>query len=548
MRITKEAFSGAVERFALKHFEKQAERLLSWLHLGRALQCAGIRTYSVAYAATMLLSIIESLPLAGLGVFLTVYASVWFIPFALAPLFIFLCFYGYPFVKIEERKERLTPEVPFMITYLGVMAPGGVSPYASFQRLTKAELLPATREESKRLVHDVEVMGEEPLTVFKKAAETNPSPSFTAFLRGYVDTVITGGDVIHYLRVKMEEALRDRAAQLKNIAENLTTMLESYMVISFMLGLMLYMMWVVGATVGGYAMSAQLFYLYVFVVTPLLAVLFLWLTNAVQPKHPFMVWGAYKVAGVSLAVAIVTFLFLPFGNLPARFGTAILVATLPPAIKNFQDSKENRGIEKGITAFLRDYTETRKTGLSPERTINVLSRYNYGAFSKHLKRINWLIETGVPTREAVTIFMKRTKSWVGKVYMYLLLETLDVGGASVATSEALASFASATEVVEREKRMGMKLTIIIPYIMVTLSLVTTIMLSRTLTEMLPFQPVVSTSVINLTLILSMLFTSLCGGLVAGKIAEETLAAGFKHAAILTLLCLVIFTVMGGGLI
>lgn len=548
MRITKQALSEAFERFALRHFEKQAEKLLLWLHLDRALQRAGIRTYSIAYMATTILSIIESLPLAVLGVFLTVYACVWFIPFALAPAFVFLCFYCYPFIKISERKEKLTPEVPFMITYLGVMGAGGVSPYASFQRLTKAELLPATREEAKRLVHDVEVMGEEPLTVFKKAAETNPSPAFSSFMRGYIDTSITGGDVQHYLKVKMEGALRERATQLKNIAGNLTTMLEAYMVVSFMLGLVLYMMWVIGAIIGGYAISAQLFYFYVFVGTPLLAVLFLWLTNAVQPKRPFMVWGAYKVACVSLAVAIVLFLFLPFGTLPARFGTAILVATLPPAIKNFQDSKESRSIERGIAAFLRDYTETRKTGLPPERTINALSQYNYGAFSKHLKRINWLIETGVSTREAITIFMKRTKSWIGKVYMYLLLETLDVGGATVAPSEALASFASATEVVEREKRAEMKLTIIIPYIMVPLSLVTTIMLSRTLTGALPIQPVVSISVINLTLILSMLFTSLCAGLVAGKIAEETLAAGFKHAALLTVLCLVIFTVIGGGLI
>lgn len=540
------AFTMKIKRFALKHFEKQAEKLLPSLRLNRALERGGVRTYAVAYVSVMILFLLQSLLIAVLGVVLTVCLSPWFFPLVLTPLFVFLGYFAYPFVKASERGEKLTPEVPFTITYQAIMVHGGVSPYASFKRLAQAELLPASREEAKRLVYQVEVMGEDPLTAFKKAAETTPSPPFTAFLRGYIDTTITGGDVKHYLQVKMEEALRDRAAQLKIVVERLTTLLEGYMVVSVMLGIVFYLMWATGGVLGGSGMGEQMFYLYVFVFTPLFAALFVWLTNAMQPKRPFADWSTYKVAACSFGVAAAVFaLLFWFGlfDLAVQFGIATLVFTLPAAIKYSKTSRENRGVEKGITAFLRDYTEARKTGLSPEKAINELSHYNYGEFSKHLKRINWLIETGVPTREAIDIFIRKTKSWMSKVYMYLLVETIDVGGATISTSEALASFASSTEAIEKEKKMTMKMAIGMPYVMVVMFLAVVQMLIHMLGGMsLPF--VANLEGQNIVLALAVMLNSVCAGFVTGKITEETAAAGFKHIFVMILICLAVSTIMG----
>jgi flagellar protein FlaJ len=541
-----DAFSVKIKRFALKHFEKQAEKLLPFLHWNRALERGGVRTYAVAYVSVMIFFLLQSLLIAALGVVLTVCLSLWFFPLVLAPLFVFLGYFAYPFVKASERGEKLTPEVPFTITYTSIMGAGGVSPYTSFKRLTQAELLPASREEAKRLVYQVEVMGEDPLTAFKKAAETTPSPSFTAFLRGYIDTTITSGNVKHYLQVKMEEALRDRSAQLKIVAERLSTLLEGYMAVSVMLGIVFYLMWATGGLLGSGGMGEQMFYLYVSVFTPLFAALFVWLANAMQPKRPFADWSTYKVAAGSFGIAVAVFAMLFwFGlfDLTIQFGIATLVFTLPAAIEYSKISRENSGVEKGITAFLRDYTEARKTGLAPEKAISELSRYNYGEFSKHLKRINWLIETGVPTREAINIFMRKTKSWLGKVYMYLLIETIDVGGATISTSEALASFASSTEAIEKEKKMTMKMAIGIPYVMVVMFLVVVEMLISMLGGMaLPF--ISNMEWQNIVLTLAVMLNSVCAGFVTGKITEETAAAGFKHIFVMILICLAVSTIMG----
>jgi len=265
-----------------------------------------------------------------------------------------------------------------------------------------------------------------------------------------------------------------------------------------------------------------------------------------QPKRPFADWSTYKVAAESFGIAVAVFaLLFWFGlfDLTIQFGIATLVFALPPTIKYHKISRENRGIEKGITAFLRDYTEARKTGLAPEKAISELSRYNYGEFSKHLKRINWLIETGVPTREAINIFVRKTKSWLGKVYMYLLIETIDVGGATISTSEALASFASSTEAIEKEKKMTMTMAIGIPYVMVVMFLVVVEMLINMLGGMsLPF--ISNMEWQNIVLTLAVMLNSVCAGFVTGKITEETAAAGFKHIFVMILICLAVSTVMG----
>jgi flagellar protein FlaJ len=334
---------------------------------------------------------------------------------------------------------------------------------------------------------------------------------------------------------------------MKIMIERLGSLLESYMVVAFLMGIMFYIMWAVDNMMGGSGgMGSQMFYLNVFLLTPLFLIVFIAAANSMQPKRPFPDYSTYRIAGVSAGVSALVFALLSlFGvlNIAGRFGVAVLFCSMFPAIHYSRLAREKESVEKGIAAFLRDYTEARKAGLSTEKIISVLAGYNYGRFSKYLKRINWLIETGVPAREAIQVFMKSTKSWLSKVYMYLLVETIDVGGATAAASEALASFATATESIEKERRMSTKMLLFIPYIMTGMYLVVVSMLMRMLAGSIPF-PAANASTMNVLLLFSVVFNSLCSGLVTGKIAEETVAAGFKHVFIMTLLSLILSLFLG----
>ena len=233
-------------------------------------------------------------------------------------------------------------------------------------------------------------------------------------------------------------------------------------------------------------------YLYTYLFTPLLSLMFIYLAHSMQPKTPITDMRPYKVFGVCGVIGVVLFLLLtsfmgyvqiPFFSslqtiidLPVAIAIALFVATAPAAVVHMKLSKEKNGMEAGINSFLRDLTEVRKTGLSPEKCIESLSNRDYGVFSKELRKISSEISWGIPVKRVIMDFLKRTKSWMTQLVMFLLVETIDVGGGTIAMIESLARFNNLTQEVEKEKRMSVRPYIMMPYLASILLVATTIMM------------------------------------------------------------------------
>jgi Bacterial type II secretion system protein F domain. len=103
-----------------------------------------------------------------------------------------------------------------------------------------------------------------------------------------------------------------------------------------------------------------------------------------------------------------------------------IVLFLPGAVAYMKYSSENFSVIHGMTVFLRDLTEVRKTGLSPEQCIIDLSRNNYGAFSKRLREIARMISWGLPLSKIYQEFVKRTYGWLERAGMFILIDAIDV--------------------------------------------------------------------------------------------------------------------------
>jgi flagellar protein FlaJ len=275
-----------------------------------------------------------------------------------------------------------------------------------------------------------------------------------------------------------------------------------------------------------------------------------------QPKSPISDYRPYKVYGISSGVAILVLMLLTgfFGmvplptqnlvDLPIAVAITLIITAVPPAIVHQKIASRKSSIEHGIASFLRDLTETRKTGLSPEKCIENLSERNYGAFSKELKKMSSDISWGIPLRNVIMDFVKKTRSWMSQIVMFLLLEAVDVGGGTISMIESLARFNNMTQEVEKEKKMSVRPYILIPYFAAVLLVATTLMTLIFTTETVAMagtsQGVGAVDVDFLTLIFTVSVITHCYliGLVAGKISEESLAAGFKHSALLVLLAIV----------
>jgi len=279
-----------------------------------------------------------------------------------------------------------------------------------------------------------------------------------------------------------------------------------------------------------------------------------------QPKTPVTEMRPYKVFGLCSVIGTILFLLLtnfmgyievPFFSslqtiidMPIAIAITLFITTGPAAVIYNRISTKKAGMEKGINSFLRDLTEVRKTGLSPEKCIESLSKRDYGVFSKELRKISSEISWGVSIRKVILDFLKRTKSWMTQIVMFLLVETIDVGGGTIAMIESLARFNNLTQEVEKEKKMAVRPYILMPYFAAILLVATTTMMigftagtlgapaaagageTGTAQDLSPMISIFTTSCI---------FHSFLIGLVGGKISEESIAAGFKHAALLVVI-------------
>jgi flagellar protein FlaJ len=281
-----------------------------------------------------------------------------------------------------------------------------------------------------------------------------------------------------------------------------------------------------------------------------------------QPKTPVVEMRPYKIFGICSIFGVLLFMLLTnfmgatqlpgfteliaMGvDLPIAVAVALFVATAPAAFIHVRLAKTKNSMEQGVNSFLRDLTEVRKTGLSPEKCIESLSKRDYGAFSRELRKISSEISWGIPVKKVMMDFLKRTRSWMVQVVMFLLVETIDVGGGTIAMIESLARFNNLTQEVEKEKKMSVRPYVMMPYLASVLLVATTIMMMSFTTGFgqsalttVATAPKNDYSLMQTIFVTSVIFHSYLIGIVAGKISDESIASGFKHASILVIIAVV----------
>jgi flagellar protein FlaJ len=127
-----------------------------------------------------------------------------------------------------------------------------------------------------------------------------------------------------------------------------------------------------------------------------------------------------------------------------------------------------------------------------------------------------------------------------QVVMFLMVETIDVGGGTIPMLESLARFNNLTQEVEKEKKTTVRPYVFMPYLAAILLVATTTMMlgfTTATVNIVPGQVTRDLSGITTIFVTSVIFHSYLIGVVAGKISEESVSAGFKHAALLVIIAL-----------
>ncbi|WP_440059711.1 type II secretion system F family protein [Thermogladius sp. 4427co] len=574
-----------------KWFEPLGLRILDlYPFLNDSIRKSNLFIHPPVYASIIAFAVVSSIGLStGLLIVSIIMRNVLLAVISIIiPAISLLILIAYPSIRASNISSAINTEFPYTMSYLSVLVQSGISPYVAFERVAKSgRILPHSAALSERFSLLVRVLGKDPLTAFGMLGERSPSPIVRDVLSGYVTTVRAGGDVVDYLNKTARTLFNDMLVRIKITADRLGGLLESYLAVVLLTMLTMTVMYFVTQSFAGvvpFGLSGGSMFLLLYILMPLLSFAVIYFADLLQFKEPWMDWRPYIIAaGVTLPVTALLLFFgwvlytsiPPYHSLkynpvlsgmywilvwPATtfklpsytyssiaLGMALVYSTIPAVLYYEKVSREYR-IVNGITRFIRDLVEVRKTGLSPERSILELSRRKYGVFTDYLRKMALELELGIPLSKIIDEFMKKIKVWRAKILLYMLTDSIEVGGATIEVLEALAGFAESVEAIEVEKKRSLRTLMIVPYMGAILTAMTVILMVAYMGQ-LPVSVGAFEAAANQVLP-SIVLNTYIMGLVAGKVANESTASGFKHALVLTITTIATFLlvpVIGGGL-
>ena len=486
---------------------------------------------------------------------------------AMLPIVIIIFGMLLPKMFASSRMSNLQIEIPYASMYISVMVSGGLSPFESFLRMRHMDLLPNMQDEVSRIETIVMSTGVDPVTAMEQAAKAVALKDYNELLLGYASSVRTGGDTLHYLFNQTHGMFRRLSTTVRAKGESAAMLMETYTIIGILGVLGIFLIFVVGLSLptAGVSISEYQFFLFSFIIMPCISMLFIFAGDMSQFNYPISNWKPYYVLavmipiGLGLGSQIVMPAFSPnFLVFPPLFdfvvwvrklfnfaeGTeaslglamTLIFISIPVYISDHLTAGRSSSLMDGITQFMRDLVEVRKSGLSPEKSIDALSAREYRGFSRYLQDISTKINWGYPLRQVYQEFAAKVKNWIALVNIYLLIDTIEVGGGTEQSIESLAEFSESTKQLEAEKKAVLMPLLIVPYIGAALLTGTTVMFLSFFTGA-SLGVSVPQAMLLKTLLTPLSLHSFTLGLVTGKIVSGRVSAGFKHSILLSLVSL-----------
>ena len=456
--------------------------------------------------------------------------------------------------------SKINRELPFAALLFTLLAASGVTIYESWKKLCNIHLLPTFQREAKEIVRQVEVLGYDPLTVMYKRAEGTKSKNYREFLLGYVSSVRSGGNTVNYLESKLRSIFDVQSAAAIRSVERLGTLVEAYAVMLIMT-LCSYILFIVFATTsvfepmkmsGTPGISTSVVCILIFFATPLISVVFMVIahmerkSNLIGVKQPYYAAILPSIAVSSFIAAVTLMPQLQHLTSPQTFPLVIticlLTISIPAAVVYMKIAKMNSDAENAMPSFLRDVTESRKIGLSPEKSIvHATKRMGYGRFSEVLKLIRSQMEWGISIRKIFANVKRKIQTWPVLVNFLILIETIKIGGGPAAALETLTEYSEKQKDVELNTKSLLRPYVILAFIWSVLIALTTTMVAMTIYALTQISLPGSTAMplelmqgqVNLFSI-GIILQCWLSGFFVGKVNEGTFAAGFKYSAMLVL--------------
>lgn len=542
------------ERFtaiSIRYFGKLATRLEKGMPtIGEDLLMSNFFLSPTAFLSIILFVTILSTPVAAFGAYMAlttlnlVYAAATVVPIGVIGVGLSL-----PKSSKSGRASSVDGELPFVIGYLSVLITGGVSPINLFRRLSVNKLYPACAREAKRIIINVDVLSQDPVSAIERAARYTPNKMLADFLSGYIAVLKIGGDIQSFMDQKQKEVFNHRSQKLKSNTEFVGTLAEAYLAATVVMGISLFVLQIVSSMVERGQPNFNTMYFYAGVFVPLISGVFIFLLHSMQTKEPLQRIREHIIFLAGLAAVPLMLFVVPLDQPTyVKLGIGLAISTTAPAIMNILETRKRTAAESMLPSFVLDLAEVRKTGLAPEKCIEQLATRNYGVLTKYVRRMATQLSWGVPLNKVLFDFGKDLRSWYVKSIGFILLEVVEVGGGTVGLFGSLAEFSQKTKELDKERKSMFRPYIFLPYIGAILTVATTVLIITMLTTQLATLTAQAdgTSIVSINsdpkvltdiMLVAAVFQGWMMGIVGGKMAEWSVGAGYKHATALAVISL-----------
>jgi len=476
----------------------------------------------------------------------------------------------YPYLLVSSRRTETENELPFFMAYVATMVKGGYSLEKVVERASQLKVFRAIRREAQRTMTRIRMFGEDPITALEKVAGDHPSTKFRDIMLGYTTTLRSGGDVLHYLEIRTRELFEARMNEIRNVLGRLGSFLELYVIFGVLVSVVLFVFFVVNAalsaaqtmrTPGELAqinIDVTMPALYNFFVLPLMGFAIAFAIHMNQPRTPVSYNEVYVtlVTWAPIAVAVFLVVLVLTGgasvlrgsvgpaevkSLVYSLATALITASLPPMLKYRSIVKTHKGLVRSAADFLRDVSEIRKTGLSPERCILLVSSRSYRNLTPVVERASAALSMGLSLEEALRKALRGVKEWFVVASFRFLADSILVGGGSPEVIDSLARFTQSLSEIEEETRRRMRSQVFLPYFGAALLASIPMIILHMLLSIANI-PIATATPLLLVLSLGSMVNAYVMGIIAGKTSRTTVAAGFLHSIILTAITTVALTI------
>jgi flagellar protein FlaJ len=281
----------------------------------------------------------------------------------------------------------------------------------------------------------------------------------------------------------------------------------------------------------------------------------------IEPNRTF-----YVTVPVALAYILLTLLSTPaypdveilIDVLDDHLIVALLIVLLPFGIFHQLWRRKVMDIEASIPEFLHRLSGINQVGLTLAQAIQVLVKADIGVLTYEIRKIQRDIDWGASVQEALVRFEVRIRTPTIARVVTLITTASRMTGDIGEVLNIAARDAAISENLKRERRSEMFIyTAIVYLVFIVFLFVVAIIDTQFLSALAELNtltagdltgspvPIGSTPIITFERLLyhGCLIQALFSGLIAGQMGEGSLRAGVKHAAVMLIIALVVFTVV-----